>query len=151
MLEIKNLTKLYPGNVKAVDNLSLTVEDGDLYGFIGHNGSESAFFVSHHPHADPFFKAVRAGRGKLACRHCVLSACTGCLLLQCETGRAVLCLCHTGFFLPAFYSGLPFHFNRISFEYHHQRETCQEYNKRPPHTRAHFRHFLWNSESAVRF
>lgn len=39
MLEIKNLTKVYPGNVKAVDNLSLTVEDGDLYGFIGHNGA----------------------------------------------------------------------------------------------------------------
>lgn len=39
MLEIKNLTKIYPGNVKAVDNLSLTVEDGDLYGFIGHNGA----------------------------------------------------------------------------------------------------------------
>lgn len=39
MLEIKNLTKIYPGNVRAVDNLSLTVEDGDLYGFIGHNGA----------------------------------------------------------------------------------------------------------------
>ena len=39
MLEIKNLTKIYPGNVKAVDNLSLTVENGDLYGFIGQNGA----------------------------------------------------------------------------------------------------------------
>ncbi|MEA4932741.1 MAG: ABC transporter ATP-binding protein [Lawsonibacter sp.] len=39
MLEIKNLTKIYPGNVKAVNNLSLTVENGDLYGFIGHNGA----------------------------------------------------------------------------------------------------------------
>ena len=39
MLEIKNLTKIYPGNVKAVDNLSLTIEDGDLYGFIGQNGA----------------------------------------------------------------------------------------------------------------
>ncbi len=39
MLEIKNLTKTYPGNVKAVDNLSLTVENGDLYGFIGQNGA----------------------------------------------------------------------------------------------------------------
>lgn len=38
MLSIRNLTKLY-GNVKAVDNLSLTVEDGDIYGFIGHNGA----------------------------------------------------------------------------------------------------------------
>lgn len=39
MLEIKNLTKIYPGNVKAVDDLTLTVENGDLYGFIGHNGA----------------------------------------------------------------------------------------------------------------
>jgi len=39
MLEIKNLTKIYTGNVKAVDNLSLTVEDGDIFGFIGHNGA----------------------------------------------------------------------------------------------------------------
>lgn len=39
MLEIKNLTKIYPGNVKAVDNLSLTVGDGDLFGFIGHHGA----------------------------------------------------------------------------------------------------------------
>lgn len=39
MLEIRGLTKIYPGNVKAVDNLSLTVEDGDLFGFIGQNGA----------------------------------------------------------------------------------------------------------------
>lgn len=39
MLEIKNLTKIYPGNVRAVNNLSLTIEDGDLYGFIGQNGA----------------------------------------------------------------------------------------------------------------
>jgi ABC-2 type transport system ATP-binding protein len=39
MLEIKNLTKIYTGNVKAVDNLTLTVDDGDIFGFIGHNGA----------------------------------------------------------------------------------------------------------------
>lgn len=39
MLTIKNLTKIYSGNVKAVDDLSLTVENGDIYGFIGHNGA----------------------------------------------------------------------------------------------------------------
>jgi len=38
MLEIKNLTKRY-GTKIAVDNLSLTIEDGDLYGFIGKNGA----------------------------------------------------------------------------------------------------------------
>ncbi|MBN1891228.1 MAG: ABC transporter ATP-binding protein [Clostridiales bacterium] len=39
MLQIKNLTKIYPGGKTAVKNLSLTVENGDLYGFIGHNGA----------------------------------------------------------------------------------------------------------------
>jgi len=38
MLTIKNLTKTY-GAVKAVDDLSLTIEDGDIFGFIGHNGA----------------------------------------------------------------------------------------------------------------
>lgn len=39
MLEIKNLTKIYKGGKTAVDNLSLTVRAGDIYGFIGHNGA----------------------------------------------------------------------------------------------------------------
>lgn len=39
MLEIKNLTKIYKGGKKAVNNLSLKVMPGDIYGFIGHNGA----------------------------------------------------------------------------------------------------------------
>lgn len=38
MLEIKNLTKKY-GDKIAVDNLSLKIESGEIYGFIGHNGA----------------------------------------------------------------------------------------------------------------
>lgn len=38
MLEIKNLTKTF-GNKKAVDNLSLTINNGEIFGFIGHNGA----------------------------------------------------------------------------------------------------------------
>lgn len=38
MLQIKNLTKRY-GDKLAVNHLSLTVESGDIYGFIGHNGA----------------------------------------------------------------------------------------------------------------
>jgi len=37
MLEIKKLTKIYTGGKKAVDCLSLKVEEGDIYGFIGAN------------------------------------------------------------------------------------------------------------------
>lgn len=39
MLEIKNFTKAYNNTKKAVDNLSVTVNAGDIYGFIGHNGA----------------------------------------------------------------------------------------------------------------
>ena len=39
MLTIEHLTKSYGGGVKAVDDLSLTVLPGDIYGFIGHNGA----------------------------------------------------------------------------------------------------------------
>lgn len=39
MLEIKHLTKIYKGGFKAVDDLSLKVEAGDIFGFIGHNGA----------------------------------------------------------------------------------------------------------------
>ncbi|MDO4508226.1 MAG: ABC transporter ATP-binding protein [Candidatus Saccharibacteria bacterium] len=39
MLEIKNLTKHYPGSEKGVSDLTLHVKAGDLYAFIGPNGA----------------------------------------------------------------------------------------------------------------
>ena len=38
MLRIEHLTKKY-GDKKAVDNLSLHIQKGEIYGFIGHNGA----------------------------------------------------------------------------------------------------------------
>ena len=38
MLKIENLTKNY-GDKKAVDNLSLHIQAGEIFGFIGHNGA----------------------------------------------------------------------------------------------------------------
>lgn len=38
MLKIEHLTKIY-GSKKAVDNLSLHIAPGEIYGFIGHNGA----------------------------------------------------------------------------------------------------------------
>lgn len=38
MLKITNLTKTY-GDKRAVDNLSLHIQPGEIYGFIGHNGA----------------------------------------------------------------------------------------------------------------
>ena len=39
MLEIKNYSKSYSGDKKAADDVCITVESGDIYGFIGHNGA----------------------------------------------------------------------------------------------------------------
>jgi ABC-2 type transport system ATP-binding protein len=38
MLETKNLTKKY-GNFTAVDKLNLSVKEGSIFGFLGHNGA----------------------------------------------------------------------------------------------------------------
>lgn len=38
MLEFKNFSKNY-GNKRAVDNLNLLIEEGDIYAFVGHNGA----------------------------------------------------------------------------------------------------------------
>jgi len=39
MLEIKNYSKSYAKGQKAVDNISLEVKKGDIFGFVGHNGA----------------------------------------------------------------------------------------------------------------
>ena len=39
MLEISNLVKIYNGDFKAVDDVSLTIGDGEIFGFIGPNGA----------------------------------------------------------------------------------------------------------------
>lgn len=39
MLTINHFSKSYKGNIKAVDDLSLSIAPGDIYGFIGHNGA----------------------------------------------------------------------------------------------------------------
>ncbi len=38
MVEVKNLTKVY-GDIKAVDNISFTVDSGEVLGFLGPNGA----------------------------------------------------------------------------------------------------------------
>ena len=39
MLEIRNFSKAYKQGKKAVDNISLNINSGDIFGFIGHNGA----------------------------------------------------------------------------------------------------------------
>ena len=39
MLEIRHFSKSYGNNKLAADDVNITVESGDIYGFIGHNGA----------------------------------------------------------------------------------------------------------------
>lgn len=40
MLELRNVSKIYrKSQTKAIDDINLTIEDGDIYGFIGPNGA----------------------------------------------------------------------------------------------------------------
>lgn len=39
MIDIKNVTKVYGGKLKAVDNLSLSLNPGEIFGFLGPNGA----------------------------------------------------------------------------------------------------------------
>lgn len=38
MIEIKNVSKDY-GTTKALDHLNLTIKEGEIFGFLGHNGA----------------------------------------------------------------------------------------------------------------
>ncbi len=39
IIEVSNLVKIYPGNVKAVDGVSFSVKEGEFFGFLGPNGA----------------------------------------------------------------------------------------------------------------
>lgn len=39
MIRINNVTKIYGKDFKAVDNLTLTINDGEIFGFLGPNGA----------------------------------------------------------------------------------------------------------------
>lgn len=38
-IEVEHLTKVYPGGIKAVDDISFDVEEGEVWGFLGPNGA----------------------------------------------------------------------------------------------------------------
>ena len=39
IIEAEGLTKIYKKSVKAVDDISFSVEEGELFGFLGPNGA----------------------------------------------------------------------------------------------------------------
>jgi len=38
LLEMKSITKVFPG-VKALDNVNITVQEGEIHGIVGENGA----------------------------------------------------------------------------------------------------------------
>ncbi len=73
MLKINNLTKIY-GEVKAVDNLTLHIKSGEIYGFIGHNGAgktttlKSAVGILQFDEGEIFIDGTSVRQDPIACK-----------------------------------------------------------------------------------
>ncbi len=73
MLKIEHLTKLY-GEKKAVDDLSLHIRAGEIYGFIGHNGAgktttlKAAVGILEFDRGDIFVDGKSIRQEPLACK-----------------------------------------------------------------------------------
>lgn len=74
MLELRHLTKIYKkASVKAVDDINLTIEDGDIYGFIGPNGAGKSTTIKcivgiHDYEGDILFDGVSVRDNELECK-----------------------------------------------------------------------------------
>lgn len=73
MLRIENLTKTY-GEKRAVDNLSLRIAPGEIYGFIGHNGAgktttlKAVVGILQFDKGEVFIKGESICKNPLACK-----------------------------------------------------------------------------------
>lgn len=73
MLRIENLTKTY-GEKMAVDNLSLHIAPGEIYGFIGHNGAgktttlKAVVGILQFDKGEVFIKGESIRKNPLACK-----------------------------------------------------------------------------------
>ena len=73
MLRIENLTKTY-GEKRAVDNLSLHIAPGEIYGFIGHNGAgktttlKAVVGILQFDKGEVFIKGESICKNPLACK-----------------------------------------------------------------------------------
>ena len=73
MLRIENLTKTY-GYKRAVDNLSLHIAPGEIYGFIGHNGAgktttlKAVVGILQFDKGEVFIKGESIRKNPLACK-----------------------------------------------------------------------------------
>ncbi len=73
MLKIEHLTKIY-GKKKAVDDLSLHIRGGEIYGFIGHNGAgktttiKACCGILQQDSGEIFVDGISMRRDPLACK-----------------------------------------------------------------------------------
>ncbi|MDY3766252.1 MAG: ABC transporter ATP-binding protein [Lachnospiraceae bacterium] len=73
MLRIEHLTKIY-GDKKAVDDLSLHIHPGEIYGFIGHNGAgktttiKAACGILQYDSGEIYVDGVSIRENPLACK-----------------------------------------------------------------------------------
>lgn len=73
MLKIEHLTKMY-GDKKAVDDLSLHIRPGEIYGFIGHNGAgktttiKSCCGILQFDEGEVFVDGISMKNDPLACK-----------------------------------------------------------------------------------
>lgn len=73
MLKIEHLTKIY-GEKKAVDDISLHIRAGEIYGFIGHNGAgktttlKSVVGIQQFDQGEIFVGGVSMQKDPLACK-----------------------------------------------------------------------------------
>ena len=73
MFRIENLTKTY-GEKRAVDNLSLRIAPGEIYGFIGHNGAgktttlKAVVGILQFDKGEVFIKGESIRKNPLACK-----------------------------------------------------------------------------------
>lgn len=73
MLKIEHLTKIY-GDKKAVDDLSLRIAPGEIYGFIGHNGAgktttiKSCCGILQFDNGEIFIDGVSVKENPIACK-----------------------------------------------------------------------------------
>lgn len=74
MLELRNVSKIYrKSQTKAIDDINLTIEDGDIYGFIGPNGAGKSTtikcIVGIHDYAgDILLDGVSVRKNELECK-----------------------------------------------------------------------------------
>lgn len=48
MIKVSNFSKIYSNGKKAVDDISFTVNDGEIFGFLGPNGAGKSTTIKKH-------------------------------------------------------------------------------------------------------